>query len=59
MRRRDRQFGDVSEKTRKNMQKICSKDTSIEGRCESVYGMKDTDIGKFTRNYQALLTPQL
>lgn len=30
MRRRDRQFGDVSEKTRKNMQKICSKDTSIE-----------------------------
>ncbi len=30
MRRKDRQFGEVSEKTRKNMQKIRSKDTSIE-----------------------------
>ena len=30
MRRRDCQFGEVSEKTRKNMQKIRSKDTSIE-----------------------------
>ena len=30
MRRKDRQFGEVSEKTRKNMQKIHSKDTSIE-----------------------------
>jgi len=30
LRRKDRQFGEVSEKTRKNMQKIRSKDTSIE-----------------------------
>ena len=30
MQRKDRQFGDVPEKTRKNMQKIHSKDTSIE-----------------------------
>ena len=30
MRRKDRQFGEVPEKTRKNMQKIRSKDTSIE-----------------------------
>lgn len=30
VRRKDRQFGEVSEKTRKNMQKIRSKDTSIE-----------------------------
>lgn len=30
MRRKDRQFGEVSEKTRKNMQKIRSQDTSIE-----------------------------
>lgn len=30
MRRKERQFGEVSEKTRKNMQKIRSKDTSIE-----------------------------
>ena len=30
MRRKDRQFSEVSEKTRKNMQKIRSKDTSIE-----------------------------
>lgn len=30
MQRKDRQFGEVSEKTRKNMQKIRSKDTSIE-----------------------------
>ncbi|MBD5537779.1 MAG: very short patch repair endonuclease [Lachnospiraceae bacterium] len=30
MRRKDRQFGEVSEKTRKNMRKIRSKDTSIE-----------------------------
>ena len=50
MRRKDRQFGEVSEKTRKNMQKIRSKDTSIE---------VDTDIGKITRNYRVLLTLQL
>lgn len=30
MRRKDRQFGEVSETTRKNMQKIRSQDTSIE-----------------------------
>jgi DNA mismatch endonuclease (patch repair protein) len=30
LRRKDRQFGDVPEKTKKNMQKIHSKDTSIE-----------------------------
>lgn len=30
MKRKDRQFGEVSEKTRKNMRRIRSKDTSIE-----------------------------
>lgn len=30
MKRKDRQFGEVSEKTRKNMQRIRNKDTSIE-----------------------------
>lgn len=59
MRRKDRQFGEVSEKTRKNMQKIRSKDTSIEVALRKRYGMTDTDIGKTTRNYRVLLTLQL
>ena len=31
----------------------------LKWRCESVYGMMDTDIGKTTRNYRGLRTLQL
>ena len=56
MQRKDRQFGEVSEKIRRNMRNIRSKDTSVEVLLRKRLWHDGYDIERIIRNYQVLQT---